>query len=46
MFFEWLFKNVKIDVKDALAVVKALDADVDGYISLGELIRILKVMKK
>lgn len=45
MIIEWFYKNVRVPKDSVVKVLDSLDADNDGYISLGELIDALKRLK-
>lgn len=42
MIIEWLYRNVRVPKDSVVKVLDGMDADRDGYISLGELVQAVK----
>jgi len=42
MIIEWLYRNVRVPKDSVVEVLDGMDADRDGYISLGELVQAVK----
>jgi len=45
MIIEWLYRNIRIPKDSVVAVLDGMDADKDGYISLGELVSAIKRLR-